>query len=110
MALLDLIGFALEGPSNHFQLTPFPDCLQPVLDLYARLAIHSRQGHALSFEGQSSPPMPIVVVDIKKIPCLREVRAGAQGTDEAVKGNPTTPVILRAEALKLARPDYVQPS
>jgi putative transposase len=36
-----------------------------------------------------------------KIPCLGEVRPGAQGTDEAVKGNPTTPVILRAEALKL---------
>jgi putative transposase len=35
-----------------------------------------------------------------KIPCLGEVRPGAQGTDEAVKGNPTTPVILRAEALK----------
>jgi putative transposase len=26
-----------------------------------------------------------------KIPCLGEVRPGAQGTDEAVKGNPTTP-------------------
>ena len=37
-----------------------------------------------------------------KIPCLGEVRPGAQGRDEAVKGNPTTPVILRAEALKLA--------
>ena len=37
-----------------------------------------------------------------KIPCLGEVRPGAQGTDEAVKGNPTTPVILQAEALKLA--------
>jgi putative transposase len=37
-----------------------------------------------------------------KIPCLGEVRPGAQGKDEAVKGNPTTPVILRAEALKLA--------
>jgi len=37
-----------------------------------------------------------------KIPCLGEVRPGAQGTDETVKGNPTTPVILRAEALKLA--------
>jgi len=35
-----------------------------------------------------------------KIPCLGEVRPGAQGTDEAVKGNPTPPVILRAEALK----------
>jgi putative transposase len=34
-----------------------------------------------------------------KIACLGEVRPGAQGT-EAVKGNPTTPVILRAEALK----------
>jgi putative transposase len=32
-----------------------------------------------------------------KIPCLGEVRPGAQGTDEAMKGNPTTPVILRAE-------------
>ena len=42
-----------------------------------------------------------------KIPCLGEVRPGAQGTDEAVKGNPTTPVILRAEALKLARPEDV---
>jgi putative transposase len=37
-----------------------------------------------------------------KIPCLGEVRPGAQGIDEAVKGNPTTPVILRAEALKSA--------
>jgi putative transposase len=38
-----------------------------------------------------------------KIPCLGEVRPGARGTDEAVKGNeqPTAP-ILRAEALKLA--------
>ncbi|MDA4127569.1 MAG: transposase [Thaumarchaeota archaeon] len=45
-----------------------------------------------------------------KIPCLGEVRPGAQGTDEAVKGNPTTPVILRAEALKLARREHVQPS
>ncbi|MDG7024218.1 MAG: transposase [Nitrososphaerota archaeon] len=34
------------------------------------------------------------------MPCLGEVRPGAQGTDEAVKGNPTTLVILRAEALK----------
>jgi putative transposase len=39
-----------------------------------------------------------------KIPCLGEVRPGAQGTDEAVKGNPTTPVILRAEALKPGLP------
>jgi putative transposase len=38
-----------------------------------------------------------------KIACLGEVRPGAQGTDEALKGNPTTPVILRAEALKLTR-------
>jgi putative transposase len=38
-----------------------------------------------------------------KMPCLGEVRPGAQGTDEAMKGNPTTPVILRAEAPKLAR-------
>ncbi|MDA4127708.1 MAG: RNA-guided endonuclease TnpB family protein, partial [Thaumarchaeota archaeon] len=45
-----------------------------------------------------------------KIPCLGEVRPGAQGTDEALKGNPTTPVILRAEALKLARREHVQPS
>ena len=37
-----------------------------------------------------------------EIPCLGEARPGAQGTDEAMKGNPTTPVILRAEALKLA--------
>jgi putative transposase len=45
-----------------------------------------------------------------KIPCLGEVRPGAQGIDEAMKGNPTTPVILRAEALKLARREQVQPS
>jgi len=45
-----------------------------------------------------------------KIPCLGEVRPGAQGTDEAVKGNPTTPVILRAEALKSARREHVRPS
>ena len=38
-----------------------------------------------------------------KIPCLGMVRPGARGTDEAVKGNPTPPVILRAEALKLTR-------
>ena len=39
-----------------------------------------------------------------KIPCLGEVRPGAQGIDEAVKGNetPTAP-ILRAEALKSTR-------
>ncbi len=37
-----------------------------------------------------------------KIPCLGEVRPGAQGRDEAMKGNPTTPAILRAEAMKLA--------
>jgi hypothetical protein len=30
-------------------------------------------------------------------------------TDEAVKGNPTTPVILRAEALKLTWRENVQP-
>jgi hypothetical protein len=36
-----------------------------------------------------------------KIACLSEVRPGAQGTDEAVKGNPMTPVILRAEAPKV---------
>jgi len=37
-----------------------------------------------------------------KTPCLGEVRPGAQGTDEAVKGNEaTTAPILRAEALKL---------
>jgi IS605 OrfB family transposase len=36
-----------------------------------------------------------------KIPCLGEVRPGAQGTDEAMKGNEqTTAPILRAEALK----------
>ena len=35
-----------------------------------------------------------------KMPCLGEVRPGAQGIDEAVKGNPTKPVILRAETLK----------
>jgi putative transposase len=44
-----------------------------------------------------------------KIPCLGVVRPVAQGTDEAVKGNPTTPVILRAEALKLTRSEHVQP-
>jgi len=38
-----------------------------------------------------------------KIPCLGEVRPGAQGIDEAVKGNEqTTAPILRAEALKSA--------
>jgi len=38
-----------------------------------------------------------------KIPCLGEVRPGARGTDEAVKGNEqTAALILRAEALKLA--------
>jgi putative transposase len=36
-----------------------------------------------------------------KIPCLGEVRPGARGTDEAVKGNETTTPILRAEAPKL---------
>jgi putative transposase len=45
-----------------------------------------------------------------KMPCLGVVRPGAQGTDEAVKGNPTTPVILRAEALKSARQEHVQKS
>jgi putative transposase len=38
-----------------------------------------------------------------KIRCLGEVRPGARGTDEAVKGNPEhewKPAILRAEALK----------
>ena len=44
-----------------------------------------------------------------KIPCLGEVRPGAQGTNEAVKGNPTTPVILRAEALKFTRRDNISP-
>ena len=38
-----------------------------------------------------------------KIACLGAVRPGAQGTDEAMKGNPTTPAILRAEALKLEK-------
>jgi putative transposase len=42
-----------------------------------------------------------------KIPCLGEVRPGAQDTDEAMKGNPTTPVILRAEALKLGSRDSI---
>jgi transposase len=38
-----------------------------------------------------------------KIPCLGEVRPGAQGKDEAVKGNGQTMApILRAEALKSA--------
>ncbi len=36
-----------------------------------------------------------------KTPCLGEVRPGARGTDEAVKGNEMTTPILRAEALKL---------
>ena len=36
-----------------------------------------------------------------KILCLGEVRPGARGTDEAVKGNETTTPILRAEASKL---------
>jgi putative transposase len=44
-----------------------------------------------------------------KIPCLGVVRPGAQGIDETVKGNPTTPVILRAEALKSSRLGNVQP-
>jgi IS605 OrfB family transposase len=47
-------------------------------------------------------------VNIEKrgtIPCLGEVRPGAQGKDEAMKGNPTIPVILQAEALKLATSD-----
>jgi putative transposase len=45
-----------------------------------------------------------------KIACLGEVRPGAQGTDEAVKGNerPMAP-ILGAEALKLARLEHIQP-
>jgi IS605 OrfB family transposase len=42
-----------------------------------------------------------------KIPCLGEVRPGEQGIDEAVKGNPMTSVILRAEALKLAGAENV---
>jgi putative transposase len=36
-----------------------------------------------------------------KTPCLGEVRPGARGKDEAVKGNETTTPILRAEAPKL---------
>ena len=36
-----------------------------------------------------------------KIPCLGEIRPGARGKDEAVKGNETTTPILRAEAPKL---------
>jgi hypothetical protein len=59
-------------------------------------------GVMLSPTKSNSPPMPTVVVEIREIPCLGVVRPGAQGTDEAVKGNPTTPVILRAEALKSA--------
>jgi len=35
-----------------------------------------------------------------KIRCLGEVRPGARGTDEVVKGNETTTPILRAEAPK----------
>ncbi len=47
--------------------------------------------------------MPTVVVDIRKIPCLGVVRPGAQGMDEAVKGNEQTmALILGAEAPKLA--------
>jgi putative transposase len=46
-----------------------------------------------------------------KIPCLGVVRPGAQGTDEAVKGNEATMVpILRAEALKSARLEHAQSS
>jgi len=45
-----------------------------------------------------------------KMPCVAVVQPRAQGTDEAVKGNPTTPVILREEALKSARLEHVQPS
>jgi len=46
-----------------------------------------------------------------KIPCLGEARPGAQGTDEAVKGNETTVApILQAEALKSVGLEYVQPS
>ena len=37
-----------------------------------------------------------------KIRCLGEVRPGARGTDEAVKGNETKTPILRAEAPKLS--------
>jgi putative transposase len=44
-----------------------------------------------------------------KMPCLGEVRPGAQSTDEAVKGNETTTPILRAEALKLRRRESHQP-
>jgi len=39
-----------------------------------------------------------------KIRCLGEVRPGARGTDEAVKGNETTTPILRAEAPKSSLP------
>jgi putative transposase len=35
-----------------------------------------------------------------KMPCLGEVRPGAQDMNEAMKGNPTTPAILQAEVLK----------
>jgi len=45
-----------------------------------------------------------------KIPCLGEVRPGAQDTNEAMKRDETTAPILRAEALKRARLEYVQPS
>ena len=46
-----------------------------------------------------------------KIPCLDVVRPGAQGTNEAVRGNEAAIApILRAEALKLARRENVQPS
>ena len=43
-----------------------------------------------------------------KISCLGEVRPGAQGTDEAMRGNEaTTAPILRAEALKSTRRENV---
>jgi putative transposase len=42
----------------------------------------------------------INIVRRGKIRCLGEVRPGARGTDEAVKGNETTTPILRAEAPK----------
>ena len=45
-----------------------------------------------------------------KIPCLGEVRPGARGKDEAVKGNETTTHVLRAEAPKSGSQDLRVPT
>jgi hypothetical protein len=55
----------------------------------------------LSPTKSNSPPMPIVVVDTKRYHVWVWF-AQERGVSEAVKGNPTTQVILRAEALKSA--------